>query len=106
MTSFVAPLVRTYGAFAKRAPSDKQSASSSAFIVSGADGRGGKVTVFKPPSLSQVYTLNNIPSFLKSLNVSVEITLPEHRRIKFLPHSASATLWIPSDLVLVSCREV
>lgn len=51
VNSVVVPPVNRYGAFAKMVSSDRQSASSSTFIVSGADGRGGKVTVFKPPSI-------------------------------------------------------
>ncbi|CAK9211273.1 unnamed protein product [Sphagnum jensenii] len=41
------------GAFRKRAASGKEnSVQSGSFILSGADGRGGKVTILKPPSLS------------------------------------------------------
>ncbi|KAG0624215.1 hypothetical protein M758_3G231900 [Ceratodon purpureus] len=52
VNSSAVPPVNSYGAFAKRASSDRLSTSSSTFIVSGADGRGGRVTVLKPPSLS------------------------------------------------------
>jgi hypothetical protein len=58
----VVPQVNTYGAFAKRASSDGLSTSSSTFIVSGADGRGGRVTVLKPPSLSLVCIPHTNPS--------------------------------------------
>ncbi|KAH9536307.1 hypothetical protein CY35_17G100300 [Sphagnum magellanicum] len=41
------------GAFRKRAASGKEnSLQSGSFILSGADGRGGRVTILKPPSLS------------------------------------------------------
>ncbi|CAM6012362.1 unnamed protein product [Sphagnum balticum] len=41
------------GAFRKRAASGKEnSVQSGSFILSGADGRGGRVTILKPPSLS------------------------------------------------------
>ncbi len=43
------------GAFRKRAASGKEnSLQSGSFILSGADGRGGRVTILKPPSLSLV----------------------------------------------------
>lgn len=48
----IMPTANNYIGFSKRASSERPSTSSSTFIVSGADGRGGRVTVFKPPSLS------------------------------------------------------
>lgn len=54
----IMPTANNYIGFSKRASSERPSTSSSTFIVSGADGRGGRVTVFKPPSLSSVRMLN------------------------------------------------
>ncbi|CAK9209777.1 unnamed protein product [Sphagnum troendelagicum] len=59
------------GAFRKRAASGKEnSVQSGSFILSGADGRGGRVTILKPPSLSLGMTGISTSKRLKRPKVS------------------------------------